>query len=91
VSDPFDLFVISTRKENHFGQFVFPKKVLCDQDIVSENETGGKRGIRVYPPWDKTINPQAQKTQRWQLKYFLEVPQVGAVNHEQVKMLYSVS
>src|SRR6185312_13045253 len=60
VVDPVDLFVISTRKESHFGQFVFPKEVLCDQDIVSENEKGGKRGIRVYPPWDKTISPQAQ-------------------------------
>jgi hypothetical protein len=90
LSDSVDLFVISTRKENHFGQFVFPKKVLCDQDIVSENEKGGKRAIRVYPPWDKTISPQAQKTQHWQLKYFLEVSQGSTISHERAKMLYSL-
>jgi hypothetical protein len=88
ISDPVDLFVISTRKGNHFGQFVFPKKVLCDQDIVSENEKGGKRGIRVYPPWDKTISPQAKKTQRWQLEYFLDASQGSVMSHERAKMLY---
>lgn len=31
ISDPADLFVISTRTENHFGQFVFPKAVLGKQ------------------------------------------------------------
>jgi hypothetical protein len=90
MSDPIDLFVISSRKGNHFGQFVFPKKILCDQDFVSENETGGKRGIRVYPPWDKTISPQAQKTQRWQLEYFLDASQGDVMSHERAKMLYSL-
>lgn len=61
VSDPIDLFVISTRKGNNFGQFVFPKAVLCDQNIVSSKGKGGKRAIRIYPPWDKPTSRQAQK------------------------------
>ncbi|MEO2214546.1 MepB family protein [Paenibacillus amylolyticus] len=28
VSDPADVYVISTRSGSHFGQFVFPKHVL---------------------------------------------------------------
>lgn len=42
ISDPADLFVISTRNENHFGQFVFPKAVLGKQDILSNKGEGGK-------------------------------------------------
>ena len=74
VSDEVDLFIVSTRKNNHFGQFIFPKSALCEQSIVSKNGKGGKRAMRVYPPWDKTTSKQAEKTQYWQLKYFLETP-----------------
>ncbi|WP_240767952.1 MepB family protein [Paenibacillus sp. FSL k6-2145] len=34
-SDPADMYVISTRSGSHFGQFVFPKHVLLQRDIVS--------------------------------------------------------
>ena len=30
--------------------------------------------MRVYPPWDVTVSRQAQKTQKWQMAYFLEIP-----------------
>ena len=53
ASDSVDLFVINTCKGNNFGQFVFPKSILCERDILSNEEIGGKRAIRVYPPWDK--------------------------------------
>lgn len=49
MADPVDFFVISVRKDNHLGQFVFPKSVLCQHDIVSNAGQGGKRAIRVYP------------------------------------------
>ncbi|RYE38879.1 MAG: MepB domain containing protein, partial [Sphingobacteriales bacterium] len=39
-------------------------------DILSGNGKNGKRGFRVYPPWDLTENSQARKTQQWQLEYF---------------------
>lgn len=89
ISDPVDFFVISTRKDQHFGQFIFPKSVLCEQGIFSKNGRGGKRGIRVYPPWDKALNKQAQKTQQWQLKYFLEIPLNGAIDRARAQVLYT--
>jgi hypothetical protein len=88
IADPFDLFVISTRKDNQFGQFVFPKSVLHAQGVLSKHGKGGKRAIRVYPPWDKTISKQAQKTQAWQLKYFLEIPHEQVLDCERVRRLY---
>ena len=89
-TDAIDLIVISVRKENRVGQFVFPKSVLCEKGIISTTTKEGKRAIRVYPPWDETINKQAQKTQEWQLDYFLEIPNFETVNIERVKMLYGL-
>ncbi|MFC5470910.1 MepB family protein [Cohnella suwonensis] len=89
VSDPVDFFVISTRKGSKFGQFIFPKAVLCDQDIVSNKGRGGKRAIRIYPPWDNPTSRQAQKTQIWQLKYFLEIPANIPIDFVRAQMLYN--
>ena len=75
-SDSIDLFIISTKKDSLFGYFIFPKSVLINKQIVSDKKEG-KRAIRVYPPWDITTSKQAQKTQKWQLDYFLEI------NHDQ--------
>jgi hypothetical protein len=55
------------------GQFIFPKSVLADKGIVTRNGKEGKRGIRVYPPWDLTTNKQAKRTQSWQTKYFITI------------------
>jgi hypothetical protein len=70
-NDSFDFLVVSVRAENHLGQFIFPKAVLCEKGIVSCNGKEGKRALRIYPPWDKTANSQAKKTQAWQLHYFM--------------------
>jgi hypothetical protein len=72
-TDEFDFFVINVKSGEQFGQFIFPKSALVEQGIVISSKHKGKRGIRVYPPWDKPISKQAMKTQSWQLKYFLEV------------------
>ena len=89
-TDAIDLIVISVRKENRVGQFVFPKSVLCEKGIISTSNKEGKRAIRVYPPWDKAINKQAQKTQQWQLDYFLEIPVDKLIDKERAKMLYDL-
>ena len=83
-------FVISVKQESFLGQFVFPKSVLSEKGIVSKNGKGGKRAIRVYPPWDNVISSQAKKTQKWQLEYFLEVPQTKPVDFARAKKLYSL-
>jgi hypothetical protein len=87
ITDTINLFVINVKTEKRFGQFVFPKSVLIEKGIVSDKKEG-KRAIRVYPPWDKTENKQAQKTQKWQLDYFLEIPFDEIININQAKTLY---
>ena len=71
-TDSFDFLVVSVRATNHFGQFVFPKAVLCEKGIISSGEKEGKRAMRIYPPWDTADNSQAKKTQAWQLQYFIK-------------------
>jgi hypothetical protein len=92
VSDSVDFFVIHTRKDDRCGQFIFPKSVLAQKNIFSMDGQGGKRAMRVYPPWDTNLNRQAQKTQDWQVTYFLEIPPQGGIDLMDIaraKMLYS--
>lgn len=86
--DPFDLLVISTRCGEFFGQFVMPKSVLVQQGILSAAGKDGKRALRVYPPWDQTTSRQAQNTQHWQLRYFLEIPHHKPLDKARLQMLY---
>lgn len=87
-SDVLNFLVIAVKYENRFGHFVFPKLVLLEKDIISLNSKGGKRGMRVYPSWDKTINKQAQNTQNWQLQYFVEVQSDSSIDCNCIKKLY---
>jgi hypothetical protein len=89
ITDDIDMFIISTRNDNHFGQFIFPKSALYKKGIVADKHKEGKRAIRVYPPWDTTVNKQAQKTQRWQLDYFLDIPKEKPIDLARAKSLFS--
>lgn len=89
ATDPIDLVVICVRKENRFGQFVFPKSVLIKHKIISDQGLEGKRAMRVYPPWDQTTNSQAMKTQRWQLEFFLEFSPDGKIDWDRMRKFYS--
>ncbi len=89
-TDSIDLVVINVESGNHFGQFIFPKTVLCQQGILTiTNKKEGKRGFRVYPPWDNTTNTQAIKTQKWQLNYFLNLSSIQSDTLEKAKALYN--
>jgi len=88
ADDGVDLFVISSRDDDGFGQFVFPREVLCERGIVSRNGRGGKRGFRVYPPWVTTTSRQAGSTQAWQVKYFLRLGQDGPDGLTRARALY---
>ncbi|MEG3631864.1 MepB family protein [Streptomyces poriticola] len=88
TDDGVDLFVVSTRDGGGFGQFVFPREVLCARDIVSRNGSGGKRGFRVYPPWVTTTGRQARSTQAWQVDHFLPLPDVGPADLPRARALY---
>lgn len=72
-SDNFDFIIITSKSNEKIGQFVFPKSVLLEKGIISNNNNSGKRGIRVYPPWDIPTSKQAEKTQNWQTKYFYSI------------------
>lgn len=74
TADDFDLVIINTKTESHFGQFVLPTAILIEKGLFSTDLKEGKRALRIYPPWDKTTSKQAQKTQQWQLQYFMEIP-----------------
>ena len=88
LDDPFDLLVVSVRTSNHFGYFIFPKTVLCEKGIVSKNKKGGKRAMRIYPSWDRADNPQAKKTQAWQLLYFFEIQE--KLDFSRIKPLFNL-
>jgi hypothetical protein len=85
--DNFDFVIITARNDENFGQFIFPKLVLADKGIISRNSIEGKRGIRVYPPWDITTNKQAEKTQNWQTKYFVTIKNNNPTDIELTKKL----
>lgn len=90
ISDSLDFMIISVRDSENFGQFIFPKLVLVSKGIVSKNEKGGKRGIRVYAPWDRPTNKQAIQTQAWQVNYFVEIKENSPIDLEKVKRILSV-
>ncbi|MBO9673636.1 MAG: MepB family protein [Sphingobacteriaceae bacterium] len=71
--DEFDLLIISVNSADHSGHFIFPKNILVQHKIITAKGIEGKRGIRVYPPWDVVTNKQAEKTQQWQVPYFLQI------------------
>ena len=89
VSDKIDFIIISSRSGNHFGQFIFPISVLAEKGIVTHNGKEGKRGIRVYPPWDVPTNKQAEKTQSWQLNYFLSIQNDSSRSLSLAKILFT--
>lgn len=85
-SDPFDYLLISARHEKNFGLFIFPKTTLIGEGIITDKKEG-KRGMRIYPPWDHAPNKQAKKTQEWQIKYFLRLEEGVIPNPGYLKKL----
>lgn len=88
VADDFDFMIIATKSGDNFGQFIFPKSILAERGIVTQNNKEGKRGIRVYPPWDNATNKQAEKTQAWQTKYFLRIDEGNMISTELIRNLF---
>lgn len=87
LTDDMDFIIVTARAENNFGQFIFPKSILAEQGVISNKGKGGKRGIRVYPPWDRPTSKQAEKTQAWQIKYFFMINEELASDVNAVKKL----
>ena len=87
ASDPIDFIMISCRDGLNFGLFIFPKSVLLEKGIISSPKKEGKRGTRVYPPWDQVTNEQARKTQHWQTKFFIPIQHDSPTNLDLFKDL----
>ncbi len=88
-SDNIDFILITSKCGDAFGQFIFPTAVLIDKGIITANGKEGKRGIRVYPPWDVATSKQAEKTQDWQTRYFLTIKDDGTTDIELAKKLFA--
>jgi hypothetical protein len=89
ISDDVDFIVITARSGDNFGQFVFPKFVLADKGIITRNGNEGKRGIRVYPPWDIATSKQAERTKDWQTKYFFTIKNLDPTSLNFIKNLFT--
>ena len=90
ILDDIDFYIIATRKATNFGLFIFPKTVLYENKILSDKIRDGKRGIRVYPTWDLTASKQAQKTQHWQTKYFIDLSIEMQIDIERLKSILQI-
>lgn len=90
ASDPIDFYLIASFKDDFSGIFIFPKNILLEKGILSDGKKIGKRGIRVYPSWDEPQSKQAQKTQEWQIKYFLELSQENDKMRQQAKFFFKI-
>ncbi|MGE6415591.1 MepB family protein [Planococcus kocurii] len=85
-----ELLVITTFKgEYEFGQFIFPKEILFNQNILRSESSKGKMAVRVYPSWDIPTSKQAMETQKWQLPYFVDMSNPNKLPTEKMVELYS--
>jgi hypothetical protein len=85
--DGVDIVVVSVADTSRRGQFVFNQNALLKHGVMSRKGQGGKRGIRVYPPWTKPVAKGAIKTQQWQLLYFVALAPQDAVAAERLRQL----
>lgn len=88
ISDDFDFIIIAAKREHDFGQFIFPKMILAEKGIITSNNKEGKRGIRVYPPWDEVTSKQAKQTQLWQTQYFVPINDGPIPNSDFIRKLF---
>lgn len=68
--DIFSYLILAVANETASGYFIFSKKILLEQHLISSNVKEGKRAFRIYPPWCVPKNRQAISSQKWQLTCF---------------------
>ena len=79
-ADPVDIVIIAVGDGARHGFFIFPRSVLLERGVMSRAGAGGKRALRVYPPWCVPESAQALRTQRWQVACFVaagDQPRLG--------------
>lgn len=88
VGDGIDFLIVKVSDGTHSGQFVFDKNVLIARGVMSASGKGGKRAIRVYPPWSQPVAREAVKTKEWQAPYFFPIAGDGTANPDRVRRLF---
>lgn len=85
--DPIKLYLIYTKTTKNEGLFIFPKEILYKNNVLSDGQQPGKRGIRVYPTWDQPTSKQAIKSQQWQVPHFIDLKK-EPLDHKRIKELF---
>lgn len=81
-----DKLIITIFDEDKRGQFIFPKEVLAEKNILSTENKQGKMALRVYPDWLTSLNKIASMSQKWQLPYFINLSE--SYDSQLLKQLY---
>lgn len=88
TSEPIDFYIIAAEKDQNPGFFLFPKAVLAEKRILTENGKEGKRGFRIYTVWDFLESKQAEKTRKWQNDFFVDLTSNEKVGIETFKKIF---
>ena len=81
-----DRLVISILDGDLSGQFVIPKNVLREKQILKHNGAKEKMALRFYPSWEKSLNKTAQAAPKWQCDYFINTTNI--LQKEKLYQLY---
>lgn len=68
-----DFQVVTIIDGENQGLFLFPKSVFVQQKILRTTYLKGKMAARFYPTWETELNKTAEKTQKWQQEYFIDL------------------
>ena len=81
VDDNFDFYMIAAEQQHRSGFFLFPQYILGEKQILTTEDREGKRGFRLYTDWDIPQSKQSRQTKNWQTGYFIDVTDIGNVDH----------
>ncbi|WP_315246254.1 MepB family protein [Pseudomonas fragi] len=69
-ADDIDFVVVHVSSEGQCGQFIFDRETLLSRGVFAINGRGGKRALRVYPPWSQPAARQAVQSQKMANRVF---------------------
>ena len=70
ADDGVDEFWIAAETRHGYGYFKFPAQELAKAGVLATAKKPGKRGFRLYTPWDTDLNASATKAWAWQRGFF---------------------
>lgn len=85
-----EFLIVNVVDKKHKGVFLFSKDALIKYNILRTSVSQGKMAMRVYPGWEQALNRTAEKTQKWQTTYFIDVSKDN-FGYEKLKTLLHVN